>query len=66
VHPHRAVLHLDEDEHRRLALLDPFQQLRRVGVLLRQLRKLVRELEQELQPLLLPEREELFADLREG
>ena len=61
-----SLVHLDEDEHRRLALHDPLEQVGVVPVALGQLGQLVRELQQQLQPVGLLERQEVVADLGEG
>ena len=60
-----VVVDLDEDEHRRLALLDALEQLGVVVVLAGHGGQLVRELQQQLKPVGLGELEELVADLGE-
>ena len=61
-----VVVDLDEDEDRGLALRDPLEQLGVAVVALRQLRQLLRELQQQLQPVGLGELEEVVADLGEA
>ena len=63
---HDAVLHLDEDEDRRLALGDPLEQVGVIGEAFRKFGQLLRELQQQLKPLALLEREEVVPDLREA
>ena len=62
---HDAVLDLDEDEYRRLALRDPFEQIGVVGEALGQLGELLGELEQQLKTIALLEFQEVVADLGE-
>jgi hypothetical protein len=62
---HDSVFDLDEDEHRRLALRDPLEQVRVVGEALGKLGELLRELEQQLQAVALLELQEVVADLSE-
>jgi hypothetical protein len=63
----RAVppVDLDREEHRRLALRHRLHRVGVAGVALRQIRQLLAELEQELQPVTLAERLEVLDDLRE-
>ncbi len=62
---HDPVLDLDEDEHRRLALRDPLEQVGVVGEALRELGELLGELEQQLKSIALLELQEVVADLSE-
>jgi DNA-binding HxlR family transcriptional regulator len=63
---HVAIVHLNREEQRRLALGHLFQQVPPVRVALRESRKVVGELQQQLEPLLAGHRREVVDDLRQA